>query len=135
MILKPVEPRIKKLVDIFNLAGFETYGSCEGHWLFAGNAALPYIFFAAKENQKVRCFAKKLSIDQFSAHPQLFCAWQIEPFFNDKLVIVYRLTLLKPYRLWTRLLRSRIDRDFQTIGRLLQNLRNFHNQLDGIDLK
>lgn len=63
---KPIDPLIKKSVTRFNVAGFETVGSCEGHLAWASPA--PYVDIRYSSNID---YAKKYSrlktlVDKFN---------------------------------------------------------------------
>ena len=122
-------------MEQFNAVGFQTYASCQGHMMWIGKGAYPYVAFAAPSTAHMRWFAQKLLADHISDSPSLYWVWEVEPSFNPRFQIVYRLTLRAPHRWWSRFFRSRLDADFASLVRLLQQLRVFSYQMDWIDLE
>lgn len=110
-----IEPEIASLVTTFNVYGLKTYASCQGHVVWLSNARWPYIAFRSTDTNLVLKLANFLRDDSMDVRPKLWWAWQIEPMFNENFETTYRLTLLGPYRWWTRWCRRRLSQDFDTI--------------------
>lgn len=115
-----VESDIQKLVSAFNIAGFKTYASCQGHGLIVDKIK-PYIAFYANTD-KAALFEKILREDSESAHPFLLWGWCITASFNDKYELVFSLTLQKPAKRYFRYLRSTLRHDFEKLTHLLKKI-------------
>lgn len=127
---KPVEPRIRPLVESMNVPWVcETIASCEGHrdgWL-TGTIRSPYVYFRATLR-----FASELNKlvygDACLADSQLNYYWHLRAMFNHEHVLVFMLSIpdydrpvrlvlmdFHGLRLWRRWSRAKLDADFETL--------------------
>ena len=125
-----IDERIRPLVNAFNVCGFRTFASCEGHG-FPVHRLPPYVAFyssiilAAKLERMLRRDAESLT-------PNLLWGWTLTATFNSSDELGFALRAIKPHCNFHRYFRNTLNADISTLSGML--LLHFKDLTDDWDI-
>lgn len=108
-----IEKDIQKIVSVFNISGFKTFASCQGHGIRVDKVS-PYISFYASTEQTA-ALEKKLRQDSLSDSPELLWNWYIEGTFDSEYNLSFSLRMGKPKKWYYKYSRKSIQKDFNSM--------------------